>query len=112
MFDGATGLTWQKGGSGIFINFDQALAYIAQLNATNYGGYNDWRLPILQEAMSLMEPKKHGELYLDPIFDRTQKVIWTVDKESAGRAWFVNFIIGSCDLVDVDSGRNVRAVRS
>jgi len=112
VLDHATSLTWQQGGSEKDFSFNDAEAYIGQLNAKNYGGYKDWRLPTLEEAMSLMEPKKHGELYLDPVFDRREWWIWTADKESAGRAWFVSFLSGPCYLNDFGSGYCVRAVRS
>ncbi len=92
--------------------FDDAEAYIQQLNAKKFGGYNDWRLPTLEEAMSLMEPKKHRELHIDRVFDRTQQWIWTADKESAGRAWCVFFNGGSCHHSGVGCDGDVRAVRS
>ncbi len=110
--DDATGLLWQKSGSENYMPFKDAEAYVQQLNAQKFGGYNDWRLSTLEEAMSLMEPKKHDELYLDPIFDRKQRWIWTADKESAGRAWRVSFGDGYCDHNDIGSHDYVRAVRS
>ncbi len=110
--DDATGLTWQKSGSDNQMTFDEARTYFARLNATNYGGYNDWRLPILKEAMQLMEREKIDALYLDSVFDRRQFWIWTVDKESAGRAWAVFFFGGYCYPGDVGVGGYVRAVRS
>jgi hypothetical protein len=112
VLDHATGLTWQQVGSENQVSFNDAASHIQQLNAKNYGGYEDWRLPTLEEAMSLMEPKKHGELYLDPVFDRTQWWIWTADLESAGRAWSVSFGLGSCHLNDIGNVSYVRAVRS
>jgi hypothetical protein len=112
VIDHATGLTWQKGGSEESLVFKDAEDYIRKLKAENYCGYNDWRLPTLEEAMSLMEPKKHGELYLDPIFDRKQGWIWSADKESAGRAWYVYFSDGHCYHYDVGNYDYVRAVRS
>jgi len=114
--DGATGLTWQKSGSDSMMIFDKALAYVTRLNATNYGGYNDWRLPTLKEAMQLMERKEAGDLYLASVFDRTLG-IWTSDLRSEGMAWVINFYIGtyrhhnfnmppipfSCELFDEDN---------
>ncbi len=111
--DRTTNLTWQQDGSENFMNFEQADAYIRKLNTEKYAGFNDWRLPTLEEAMSLMEPKqKHGNLYIDPIFEKTQTWIWTADKESASRAWVVGFYLGYCDYHRVEIiNYCVRAVR-
>ncbi|MDZ7309912.1 MAG: TIR domain-containing protein [candidate division KSB1 bacterium] len=111
VIDHATGLTWQQGGSESSMLFKGAENYIQQLNDKEFAGFIDWRLPTLEEAMSLMEPKKYGELYLDPIFDRTQWWIWTADFDSAGRAWYVDFGYGLCDPDDIVGSYYVRAVR-
>jgi len=110
--DHATGLSWQQSGSPEGMTYANAEKYIIALNDQRFASFNDWRLPTLEEAMSLMEPKKSGELYLDPVFDRTQKWIWTADLESAGRAWYVYFDSGGCHLDDFGNGSYVRAVRS
>ncbi len=115
VIDDATGLTWQKGGSERRLTFEAAQAYVDSLNATNHGGYNDWRLPTLKEAMQLMEREwKSGGLllYLALVFDRTQLWIWTSDNESAGRAWVVVFNYGYCYRSGVVPDGYVRAVRS
>ncbi|HEX4507835.1 MAG TPA: TIR domain-containing protein, partial [Alphaproteobacteria bacterium] len=62
--DRATGLMWQKGQSDDAMGLQDADAYIAALNAQKYGGFTDWRLPTLEEAMSLVEPKATGELHI------------------------------------------------
>ena len=111
VYDAATGLSWQQSGSSS-MTFKKAEAYIQKLNREDYGGYSDWRLPTLEEAMSLMEPKKlNGNLHIDSKFDKTQSWIWTADKKSASSAWVVYFIYGNCDLTPVDYGNFVRAVR-
>lgn len=112
VIDHATGLTWQGSGSKSPMNFKDAQGYIQKINDDKYGGHSDWRLPTLEEAMSLMEPEKHGDLYIDPVFAKAQWRIWTADKESASYAWVVSFLIGYClsDRVDHDY-RYVRAVR-
>ena len=94
------------------MDFDAALAYIKKLNGRSFAGFKDWRLPTLEEAMSLMEPKqKNRNLYIDPIFDKKQQWIWTSDKESASSAWVVYFYDGTCHLYHVYYGTFVRAVR-
>jgi serine/threonine-protein kinase len=80
--DDATGLMWQRGGpSDGRLTFEEAEEYIAQLNAERWGGFDDWRLPTLEEAMSLMLPKDQlpaDGLYLDPVFERdSPSRIWT-----------------------------------
>jgi hypothetical protein len=113
VLDLATSLTWQQSGSPNYITFTDAEKYIQDLNAKRFAGYADWRLPALEEAMSLMEREtKHGGLYIDPVFDRQQRWIWTADKESAGRAWFVLFVYGYCSRLVFGDDLFVRAVRS
>jgi len=63
VYDNHTGLTWQRSpdtsGDGSITASDKlswvnAQARPALLNATNYGGYSDWRLPTMKEIYSLM----------------------------------------------------------
>lgn len=111
--DHTTGLTWHQGGSEKYMGFEEAQQYIEQLNRKGCGGYNDWRLPTLEEAMSLMEPeKKHGNLYIDPVFDKAQTFILTADKTPTGHVWYVNFSNGVCNFSSPGSRIfYVRAVR-
>jgi hypothetical protein len=111
VMDEATGLTWQISGSENSMNFEKAEAYVRKLNAEKYAGYDDWRLPTLKEAMSLMEPKKHGDFYIDPAFARKQGSIWVAGKSNAGEVWYVDFREGDCILDHVDDVNYVRAVR-
>lgn len=114
IFDAATGLMWQRGGSSYSMWYNEAENWIKELNDCNYAGYNDWRFPTLEEAMSLMnyESKKNG-LYIDPVFDNIQLWIWTSDlSENASRVWVVFFNYGSCYVNCFDFNNYVRAVRS
>jgi len=111
IYDAATELTWQQSGSSSGITFKEAQAYLQKLNTEKYAGFGDWRLPTLEEAMSLMEPEKmNGDLHIDSKFDKTQSYIRTADKYSA--SWGVNFIGAYC--LNDDFGHVhyfVRAVR-
>jgi hypothetical protein len=117
VFDHNTSLMWQQSGSGKYDDFGIAQQFIADLNSQKYAGFSDWRLPTLEEAMSLMEPvKRNGDLYIDPIFDARQKWIWTCDpvKGELSRGWVVGYFRGICDHEHFLSNYVyfVRAVRS
>lgn len=91
--------------------YSDAQEYIKELNRQEFAGYSDWRLPTLEEAMSLMEREKKNGLYIDPVFERKQEWIWTADKESASRAWVVSFDYGRCTRNALGYSDVVRAVR-
>jgi hypothetical protein len=113
VLDHTTGLMWQQGGSPQYTAFEEAQTYIGHLIKQEFAGYSDWRLPTLEEAMSLMEPeKKNKDLYIDPVFDTTQKWIWTSDKAPYSISWIVYFYAGYCGHgLGFDYGYYVRAVR-
>jgi hypothetical protein len=49
ILDSETGLIWdKKADHGQGLDWTNALLYVAGLNATNYKGHNDWRLPSIQ----------------------------------------------------------------
>jgi len=98
--DNATGLMWHQSGSDYRMNQWEAEDRVEMLNSEGYAGYHDWRLPTVDEAVSLLEPsKKNGNLYIDPVFSKEQKHIWTGDKCHSTRysrtAWTVRFGNGS-----------------
>lgn len=53
--DRATGLMWPKADSGVGMNWQETLAWVQQMNATNYLGHGDWRLPSAKELQSLAD---------------------------------------------------------
>ncbi|MGH1362301.1 MAG: TIR domain-containing protein [Calditrichia bacterium] len=115
VIDKASGLMWQQSGYAKYLSYSKAEKYVADMNESKFSGYSDWRLPTLEEAMSLMESKrKNGDLYIDSVFDSTQRWIWTADRDStAGKAWTVSFRYGYCPYGRVASfSLHVRAVRS
>ena len=112
VIDHTTGLTWQQSGSAKYMFYADAIRWIDELKKKKFAGYNDWRLPTLEEAMSLMETEeKNGGLYISEVFDQTQSWIWTADKKAGSVAWVVYFGYGDCNGSHVDLNYNGRAVR-
>lgn len=117
VYDHASGLMWQQSGSEEYMTYRKAMAYIAKLNSEQFAGYGEWRLPTLEEAMSLMEPTEIGGylylelLYIDQLFDKTQLWIWTSDLYDTTSAWMVSFDYGFCGRFFINDNCYIRAVR-
>ena len=115
VIDQASGLMWHQGGSDNRMIYEDAQKWIAELNKKGYAGYKDWRLPTLEETMSLMEPKKNksNDFYIDPVFDMIQDgCYWTSDLYISDWAWEVYFDVGYCQYFGrFDMDNYVRAVR-
>lgn len=112
--DEKTNLVWQQSGSAKEMIFKKAEEWIIQLNERGHADFEDWRLPTLEEAMSLMEPsQKNGFLFIDPAFDNKQTWIWTADQVTDdSQVWAVHFLFGRCNVSPIDVNLFVRAVRS
>jgi phage baseplate assembly protein gpV len=126
--DNATSLMWHQSGSGgddiMFgdcpSSWDEAKEWVEDLNSEGYAGYRDWRLPTVDEAVSLLESsKKNGDMYIDPVFSKKQRGIWTGDWtgdvcDGRHSAWFVYFYNGHVYLDNPSNRFNycVRPVRS
>jgi hypothetical protein len=113
IIDRSTRLMWQGVGSERVMSWAAAAEAIAALNARRFAGYADWRLPTLEEAMSLVRSEAQDAMYIDPLFaPRTAPFIWTADLEAAERGWLVNFFYGSCDTEKLGFHAYMRAVRA
>ncbi len=98
VIDHATGLMWHQSGSFKNISWKGAKRWVTRMNENGYAGFTDWRLPTLEEAVSLLESSaKNGNQFIDPAFDKTQSSVWTCDSNisnsslSLDRAWSVDF---------------------
>lgn len=80
VIDEATGLMWQQSEYRVGTRNEFGNIMI-QLNSNGYAGYSDWRLPILEEALSLLESNPTNfKFFINPIFKLEQGRIWTADK--------------------------------
>jgi hypothetical protein len=91
VIDHATGLMWQKSGSRDSMPLAEAANYIKNINAKSVAGFTGWRLPTLEEAMSLMEPKPVGDYHISAEFEvgMRENFIWTADRTKTGERGFV-----------------------
>ena len=113
VFDEFSCLMWQQGGSKNSMSYEDAKQWVTELKRNRFAGFNDWRLPTLEEAMSLMESEQENGLHINPIFDSKQSWIWTADMiYGESRAWVVNFNLGYCYRYYLYVDYCVRAVRS
>jgi hypothetical protein len=117
--DNATGLMWHQSGSDRYFTWADAKEWIKKLNKGGYAGYQDWRLPTVDEAVSLLESsKKNGNQFIDPAFSKRQRWIWTGNEaeyeDGSKVAWYVNFNFSSVGRASFRSMTNrcVRPVRS
>jgi len=89
--DARTGLMWQKGGLDIN-SFRTITRQVKQLNEERLHGHDDWRLPGLAEAMTLMEPVVNDKgIHLNSNFSKEQPFIFTSEKRSGSGYWFVDY---------------------
>ena len=115
-----TGLIWYNGKLKTEMNLEEAEKWVEKLNGYKYGGYDDWRLPTLEEAASLLiKGKNTNGLHIDPIFLGSPAKIWTNDHApkkilgfiSKSRFWLVCFDTGNVELSPRNNKHHVRPVR-
>ena len=71
--DVASDLMWQKSDSEKGMNWEEALAWVEEMNSKNYLGYHDWRLPNAKELHSILDynnsPQSNGKAAINSIFE-------------------------------------------
>jgi len=115
VIDYGAGLVWQKSGSKERMDYECAEAWVDDLNYRNhFGGHYDWRIPTLEEAMSLLEPRRaKGPWHVGKVFGKAHDGIWSADSHDESTMWVVNLRSGHC-WVNLSDGEDlfVKAVRS
>lgn len=88
--DMATGLMWQRFGSDLF-SLRKLKRWVQGLNQAKFAGFDDWRIPTIEEALSLLDPQENNKgFHLHQCFGARQGYIFTVDLRKPGGSWFVD----------------------
>jgi len=107
--DQSTGLVWERAGSDLEMNWEEALAWCE--NAAT-GGYADWRLPNILEFSSLVDVSRMNPA-IDPAF--TSPGNWyfsgTTYAGAGDNVWHVNFYYGYTDTSHKTNAFHIRCVR-
>lgn len=111
--DQATGLVWQQSGSPCTCTWQQAHAIITRLREQHFASRQDWRLPTIEELMSLLRPVPQShELCIAPLFSSVQRWLWSADRRSFTAAYYVDTELGFVGWQDFSAPYFVRAVCS
>ncbi len=114
IIDQRTSLMWQR--DGLDINSIRTIQKnIEELNKNNFAGFYDWRIPTMEEALSLMEPVKNfKDIFLKPCFSKEQPFIFVAAQRKPGGYWFVDYKQGrafwSSGTIPGGFGRLVRSI--
>lgn len=110
--DRATGKVWQRSGSEFPLNRSQADDYILDLNTQGFADANDWRLPTVDELLTLLDPPTDMEAFcIKPVFDPTQRTLWSIDRCTFTADWYVSADLGFAARREKTGCNFVRAVR-
>jgi len=113
VIDHTTELMWHQAGSSDYFNFKKANKWLKTINKKSYAGFDDWRLPTLEEASSLLEFGAKTSKFIHTIFDDKQWGTWTGDRSDKGLAWIVTYVNGTISEVQAGTPATfVRPVRS
>ncbi|MEX1313461.1 MAG: protein kinase [Desulfotignum sp.] len=111
--DRQTGLVWQQCGTGFPVTWHQAEMVVDQLNGQAFGGLTGWRLPTLHELLTLAVPPARGRDHcISPVFDMSQKCLWSADKCTFVSAWYMSLEMGFAARNDLTAFYHVKAVCS
>jgi serine/threonine-protein kinase len=111
--DLTTGLVWQQSGSRFPMTWQLAHSYVDRLNDETFAASRQWRLPTIDELMSLLTETPSGSDYcIEPVFDPAQKWLWSCDRRSFTAAWYVSIDLGFVAWQDFNAYYYVRAVRT
>jgi len=111
VLDPESGLAWQASGSADPLDWHAARGYVERLNTARFAGCSRWRLPTVDELLSILRPPVLGVRdCIAPAFDRKQKTLWSCDRRTFMSAWHADMELGFAGFADFTCRFYVRAV--
>ncbi|MBI5428015.1 MAG: DUF1566 domain-containing protein [Nitrospinae bacterium] len=121
--DNKTGLTWSRKDSrqiaGRWMHLEKAEKWIGEMNSAKFGGYDDWRVPKLEDIKTIFDKSfsnrdfGKSEIHLPSIFEPgCADSAWT-DTVNADRAMMFSLVKGRSSWINKlgDGPFAVRPVR-
>lgn len=108
IIDRTTNLVWQQQGSEYPISWQDAEIYVAQLNRLEFAGISTWRLPTINELLSLFATLTTTSTTGG--FDPDKNRIWSCDRHKNHERWLVHFDMGYVANQDMHCFNFTRAV--
>ncbi|MBQ7705647.1 MAG: DUF1566 domain-containing protein [Selenomonadaceae bacterium] len=113
IFDKKTGLSYAKNSAETF-TFEEAQEHVKKLNAANFGGKNDWRLPNVDELRFIADYSEQNPAVFDEFKNFVAPIFYWTGEEHAitknTRAWGIYFGYGCTVPIDKNQKCGVIAV--
>lgn len=98
-------------GPGYTLDWQQAHTYIDYLNKQKIQGKSTWRLPTMEELLTILRPPTvERDICLDPSFAPTIHWLWSADFCNKKQAWMADIVESYIGRQDLDGTTSVCAV--
>jgi len=110
--DSISKLQWQDNAIGSKMEWQEAIDYCE--NTLNLGGYNDWRLPNINELKSIVDRGRYNPAIVNGFENTSSDYYWssTSTKDGSYYAWIVRFGDGYVGYSSKNLNNYVRCVRA
>ena len=120
--DTENGLVWCREDSWqIFqdwLNFQEALGFVDEMNKKDFLGHHDWRIPEREEAEKIFDPqssilaRSNQEIHLDPVFaPGGGNGTWCLPFDQRA-VFYLSYASGVCQTYDQDFSQGyIRLIR-